>query len=105
MDPYHDSSDAEGEVDPEYAAGGGVLDPSLGVSVCFFASVSALGRRWVRGRVRVWVHVNVHRGRGVFSLAKLWKRRSCANDPWQGSWCGRENTVACKDHAVEVPSD
>ncbi|GHJ89279.1 hypothetical protein NliqN6_5681 [Naganishia liquefaciens] len=32
MNPYHDSSDAEGEADPEYAVGGGVLDPSLGLS-------------------------------------------------------------------------
>lgn len=43
MDPYHDSSDADGEVDPEYAAGGGVLDPSLGVSVYLFGPVLGLG--------------------------------------------------------------
>ena len=48
MNPYHDSSDAEGEADPEYAVGGGVLDPSLGVSVSVFRSGS-----WflVRGQV------------------------------------------------------
>lgn len=100
MDPYHEESDAEGEVDPDYVrsgtgtgGGGAVLDPSLGVSLplASLLLVVVVGSEIVGSEIVG----SERRGHGMVAVRR---KRMVSAGSWTGSRHDLRNSIDRQNH-------